>query len=326
MKVNRQPAPEITEEMVARDHQFWKDYSQRLIGDWINYDTSPKEICEFCEKVYVRHDYSGFKGDPKFVRDEDAQKSFSKLRNAIGASIYQWRAGMVPMSPTPPPASPAVHDRMVREAEFAMKQSFAFCPYSPEAVYHLMILYYNQGRLEDLRLVLKTAQALDPHSGQFNEWLSEVESHLASQKVMTEKQTLARAQQLVQAGNAAEAETTLDKLTQDPHTDLNTLLQAAVAYVQLGKPAKGAAVSRKLTDTYPNAWEIWFYLARMEALDGKAAESAAALEKSFAINSSDLVSNANQPPTRFHDFVRDDKSFDAIRQTPEFQKAMQTNK
>ena len=33
-----------------------------------------------------------FKGDPKFVRDEDAQKSFSKLRNAIGASIYQWRA------------------------------------------------------------------------------------------------------------------------------------------------------------------------------------------------------------------------------------------
>ena len=28
MKINRQPVPEITQEMVARDHQFWK----RLFG------------------------------------------------------------------------------------------------------------------------------------------------------------------------------------------------------------------------------------------------------------------------------------------------------
>jgi tetratricopeptide (TPR) repeat protein len=326
MKVNRQPVPEITEEMAARDHQFWKDYSQRLIGDWINYDTSVKDICDFCGKVYVKHDYSGFQGDPKFVRDEDAQKSFSKLRNAIGASIYMWRAGLVPMSPTPPVAGPGVRERMVREAEFALKQSFVYCPYSPEAVYHLMLLYYSQGRLEDLRLILKTAQALDPHSGQFNEWLAEAETHLASQQLQREKGSLSQAQLLTQQGKGAEAEPILDGLTQDPHTDLNTLLQAAVAYVGIGKTAKGAAVVRKLTETYPNAWEIWFYLARMEALDGKAAESAAALEKSFAINSSDLVSNANQPPTRFHDFVRDDKSFDAIRQTPEYQKAMRRDR
>ena len=29
MKINRQPVPEITEEMMARDHQFWSDYSER---------------------------------------------------------------------------------------------------------------------------------------------------------------------------------------------------------------------------------------------------------------------------------------------------------
>ena len=40
LKINRQAVPEITEEMVARDHQFWKDYSERTIGDWINYQTS----------------------------------------------------------------------------------------------------------------------------------------------------------------------------------------------------------------------------------------------------------------------------------------------
>jgi hypothetical protein len=327
MKVNRQQAPEITEEMVARDRQFWSDYSERLIGNWITTNTTIEEICDFCEKVYVNHDYSGFKGDPKFVRDEDAQKSFSKLRNAIGSSIYQWRAGLLfQQAPNPPAVSPAVRERMTREAEFALKQSFAYCPYSPEPVYHLMELYYTQGRLKDIRLILKTAQKLDPHSGQFNEWLSDVEVRLASQQSAAEQQTLARAQKLVQDGKGAEAEPMLDALAQNSRTGLSTLLQTAVCYVGLGKPGKGAALVKKLTDTYPNSWEIWFYLARMEALDGKAAESATALGRSFAINSSDLVTNINQPASSFHDLVRQDKSFDGVRQAPEFQKVMQTNK
>ena len=44
-----------------------------------------------------------------------------------------------------------------------------------------MLLYYSQRRLEDIRLLLETAQKLDPHSDQFNGWLQEVERNITSQ-------------------------------------------------------------------------------------------------------------------------------------------------
>jgi len=305
MKINRQPVAEVTQEMVARDHQFWSDYSERTIGNWITYDTPVKEICDFCEKVYVTHDYSGFKGDPKFVRDEDAQKSFSKLRTAIGASIYQWRADYSEEAHR----NPAVRERMTKEAEFALKQAFAYCPYSPEAVYHLMAMYYNQRRLEDVWLILKTAQKLDPHNDQLNGWVQD-----------WTQPALNLALQLAQTGKSAEAEPLLDALTQDPQAAMNTLVQAAMAYAAAGKPGKGAAVIRRLADSNPNNWELWFYLARLQAVEGKPGEAATALGRAFALNTSDRLTN--QQPATLHELVRQDKSFDGIRQTPEYQKAM----
>src|SRR5437763_14430713 len=35
MKINRQPLPELSEEVVKTDHEFWSQYSGRLIGNWI---------------------------------------------------------------------------------------------------------------------------------------------------------------------------------------------------------------------------------------------------------------------------------------------------
>ena len=97
MKINRQPLPALTEDIFERDHEFWTQYSERLIGNWITYDTPVKEIADFVEKIYLRHDFSGFKGDRKFVRDDQAQKAFSKLRSSIGG-VYAWR-----LSPYCPP-------------------------------------------------------------------------------------------------------------------------------------------------------------------------------------------------------------------------------
>ena len=93
MKINRQPVAELSEEVIAKDHAFWSQYSQRTIGNWITYDTSIKQICDWAEKVYLRHDFSDFKGDPAFIRDDDGQKAFSKLRSSIGSSIYRRPAG-----------------------------------------------------------------------------------------------------------------------------------------------------------------------------------------------------------------------------------------
>ena len=43
MKINRQPLPTLPEEVFAKDHEFWSQYSERLIGNWITYDTPVKQ-------------------------------------------------------------------------------------------------------------------------------------------------------------------------------------------------------------------------------------------------------------------------------------------
>ena len=61
MKINPTALDTIPQDMVDRDHRFWSDFSTRTIGNWITYDTTIKDVCDFVRKVYVRHDYSDFK-------------------------------------------------------------------------------------------------------------------------------------------------------------------------------------------------------------------------------------------------------------------------
>src|ERR1041385_4579676 len=142
----------MTEDHVTRDHEFWSQYSQRLIGNWITYDTPVKETCDVAGRVYERHDYKGFTGDRKFIRDDQAQKSFSKLRSSIGG-IYAWRYGNA--------KTVAERQRMFKEADFAFRQAFAFCPFSPEAVSRYCYLLANAQRLEDAERIAETALRFD---------------------------------------------------------------------------------------------------------------------------------------------------------------------
>lgn len=153
MKLNRNPIETLDEDTLRRDHEFWTQYSERLIGNWITDETPVKEICEFVNKVYIQRDLRGFKGDPKFIRDDNAQKAFSKLRSSIGG-VYYHRVNNA--------KSGADKMRMIKEAEFAFRQSFAFCPYSPEAVFRYAQLLAQIGRFDDALLVATTALRLDP--------------------------------------------------------------------------------------------------------------------------------------------------------------------
>ncbi|HYV33028.1 MAG TPA: hypothetical protein VEO53_18215, partial [Candidatus Binatia bacterium] len=159
MKINRQPLPELTEDIVKRDHDFWKQFSKRLTGDVVDYDTPVKTIAAWIEKTYLRRDFSGFTGDRGFVRDDSAQKAFSKLRSSI-AGVYSWRVA------TSAPGTPH-HQRMIKEADFAFKQAFAFCPYSPEAVFRYVNLLLNPEvqRFEDALTIAETCLKLDPYNG-----------------------------------------------------------------------------------------------------------------------------------------------------------------
>ena len=162
MKINRQPLPDLTEDIMRRDHDFWKQFSKRLTGDILDYDTPVKQVCDWVEKTYLRRDFSGFTGDRKFVRDDDAQKAFSKLRSSI-AGIYAWRLSQAPLEYRP--RSNADIMRVFKEADFAFRQAFAFCPYSPEAVYRYAYLLAQFNRLDDAILVAKTCLKMDPDNG-----------------------------------------------------------------------------------------------------------------------------------------------------------------
>jgi len=123
-----------------RDHEFWKQYPNVFAVTLLTM-IRPDEYRGFIEKTYLRRDFTGFTGDRSFVRDDQAQKAFSKLRSSIGG-IYAWRIS------DPSNRNPIAQQRMIKEAEFAFKQAFAFCPYSPEAVFRYVNLLLGMHRFE----------------------------------------------------------------------------------------------------------------------------------------------------------------------------------
>ena len=232
MKINRQQFTSLPEEVLRQDHEFWSDYSERLIGNWITYDTSVKEIVDFVEKTYLRRDFTGFKGDRKFVRDDQAQKAFSKLRSSI-AGIYAWRLGMngAPITDDQRkclPKSNAERERLLKEADFSFKQAFAFCPYSPEAVFRYMQVLLSANRLDDAILVVQTAQKLDPNNGQLGETLKKLESFRAN------------------APKVAENLTKLQAAWQANPADFQTGLNLAGSYLSMGQSEQCVAVLEEI--------------------------------------------------------------------------------
>ncbi len=274
MKINRQPLPEMTQEIVDRDHRFWSRYAERLIGNWITYDTSVSNICRVAEQVFVRRNYENLKvdgqdvkPDSRFVRDDDAQKAFSKLRSAI-AGVYFWRINEAGRR-----GNQAEQQRMIRECDFAFRQAFAFCPFSPEAVFRYTNLLISLGRTDDALLIARTFAKLDPNNRSAKDLIDQLSSIRQAQGANAQMgRTLDQAQNQVAQMDAAyrlnptnaatgiqlvaayaqlhqtnQAIAILDTLAQTASNDVVTLVSVAQAYQQLGQSAKSQlAVTRMI--------------------------------------------------------------------------------
>ena len=225
MKINRKTLPTIPDEVMERDHHFWSRFSERLIGNWITYDTSVKEIAAFVEKVYLQHNYAGFKGDRKFVRDDQAQKAFSKLRSSIGG-VYAWRIGQF-CPPEFRPKTKAEHDRIYKEADFTFRQAFAFCPYSPEAVFRYVNLLLQFNRVDDATIVAETCLKLDPYNGQVKDLVNRLQGFRAQSAQMEEFRTGLQKME--------------EELRKNP-TNLQAAVNVAMGYAQLQQNDRAMAV------------------------------------------------------------------------------------
>lgn len=337
MKINRNPLPALGQDVVDRDHQFWSDYSARLIGNWITYDTPISNICAFAEKTYYRRDYSGFQGDPKFVRDNDAQKAFSKLRSSI-AGVYAWRLANS--------KTPEEQQRMIKEAEFAFKQAFAYCPYSPEALFRYVNILIQLNRIDDALLLARTSLLLDPNNGQIDGLIKELSRIRSSapaafrppplqgaqaseipaleQALRTNPDDVATASQLgvlyLQAGQRDKAVAMADTVLTNVRADANAVTMAANLYLQLNNVPKVEEALRRLVQLNPDNPEAWFDLAAIQAIINKTADALKSLDKSLQLSNRRRATDANASDLR--QVALSDPRFSALRAVPDFQKVL----
>ncbi len=178
MKINREPLTSFPDDVVQKDHDFWQEQANQMIGNWLTQDTPVKTVADWAEKIYAREDLRGFSGDAAFIHDDYAPKMFSKWRSSIGG-LYSWRTGVSPNNGQTPkeylPKTDAERQRMIAEADFAFKQAFALCPTSPEAVYRYANFLISNRRKADALLVAQAAAHIAPESEHFKYLVKDLE-------------------------------------------------------------------------------------------------------------------------------------------------------
>ena len=106
-KIHREPLKEITPESVRQDFDFWNSYSQKLLSN------------------------------PDYLKDYDAQRSFSKLRATAG-NLYR-------------------HRKMDAEAERAYRQSLALWQGNGESLNGLSQMLWERGDFDGVIAMFQTA-------------------------------------------------------------------------------------------------------------------------------------------------------------------------
>ena len=159
-KINRQPLPGLSYEIVGQDHDYWISLVRPMIGDWLTDDTSVEQVAAFVKKTFAQQDFSGFTGDRRFIQNDYSNKTFSKLRSAI-AGLYAWRLDKA--------VGEQHKQRMAEAADFAFRQAWALCPNSPEAVFRYVNFLLSQNRISDALLVAETTAQMPSMQGQAGE-------------------------------------------------------------------------------------------------------------------------------------------------------------
>jgi tetratricopeptide (TPR) repeat protein len=327
MKLNRQPPAQLTEDMIRRDHEFWTQYSERLIGNWITYDTTIRDIVEWVRRVYQRRDFTGFKGDRKFVRDEQAQKVFSKLRSAI-AGIYNYRLFVMAKSA-------AEQQRFARETEFALRQAFAFCPYNIEVVGRYVQFLANFHRFDEALVIANTCLELDPNNDQAAGLIKTIRTWKdhASARVSPD-QTLRRLEQAAQqnptnfqaafdlAATCLQYQQTnraveiLDRVFNSPSINHPALDVLAQAYAQIQDLTRLRAVLDKAVKLFPDSPEAWYNLAGLEAMAGNSTDAPANLRRALELSAQRL--KLNPGASDLAEQARKDPRLASLLQRPDF--------
>jgi hypothetical protein len=159
-QLHDKPLSGLSSAQVEKDQAYWRRLTGELIGNWLTNDTPIKEVSDFSDKVFLKKNLVGFKGDARYVKSKDVQKTFSKLRSSL-AGLYAWQAEH---------ASDADEKAQMRKAaDLAFRQAFAICPYLPEAINNYAVFLVKCERGDDAFLLAKTSLRLDPENSQLRD-------------------------------------------------------------------------------------------------------------------------------------------------------------
>ena len=243
---------------------------------------------------------------------------------------------------------------MLKEAEFAFKQAYAFCPYSPEALFRYINLLLSTGRVDDAMLIATTSQKLDPFNTQIDNLIFELKRIKAQQGGMAppsaaipsdpnalmaqlapleqqfkaDPKNLQVALQLAsgyaQAQQVPKAVEVLDQVVANPAIDANTLTYVASLYAQLGQVAKVEQALTVLIKITPDNPEGRYELAAFQAAQNKTTQALDSLRTALQQSSQRL--EKNPAALNLYSNALGDTRFASLRAQPEFTKLLDSHK
>jgi tetratricopeptide (TPR) repeat protein len=271
MKINKEPLPAPQENpalwgmIIKRDRAYWD-----------------KLEAEFMAR-------------PVFKRDTDAQKTFSKLRSAIGG-VYAFR-------------------RLVNEAEYAYKQAQRLCAESPEASFRCAQLYMELGQVDKAIDTLKALEELDPLNTKITEARRQLEAAKKAREDIVALESARRtdprniqlfmqlAQAYARAGQLDRIIALCDSSLAIPDLNGGELVVIAQTFLQIGQVDRALAVLQRALTVNPRDSQALYAIAIIRANQNALNEALDALEKAIQITPQLRDQSRNDPrlaPLRFN--------------------------
>jgi tetratricopeptide (TPR) repeat protein len=259
MKINRDPLPKITPQMVAHNRKYWTDYAQKHLLS-----------------------------DPRFRRDDDAQRAFSKLRTAH-AGLYAWRVTLAPPEQRQPELAP--------EAEFAFRQAIELCPFNVEATFRFAEFLTRTERYDDALKLVDNYKKYDPHNIQVGVVLGQINAlkQMAEQEVAVRRDLQATPNDLnkimtllsilAQRGKFGEMDAIIDRLIENKELPVQPFKTIAQTYVQLNRFDRVERVLSKYLGFHADDAQAWYDLAVVQVQLQRGEQAIDALEKAIRLNS-----------------------------------------
>ena len=302
LKLNRKPLETFSQEIIDKDHEFWCQYMERLCGNWITYDTTIDELCDFAERVYLRGDFTDFKGDMKFLRDDENR--FAEAKKLIMTTLAF------------DPENRAIEDLYVRletmEQGVTQEQNTA----------HLQELekLYLQDTNNISNAVVLASTYLE------NKQVSQAQSILLHILPILKEQTdknpydpapvmyLFELYRLI--GQKELALQLFDRLLEAPDLTLPAIVAMAQSALKIDEIEKTEQILQKGVEIAPFNAELIYDLAAMQAMLGKNEESIENLLTALQLNKEQMKTNSNTKD--IVPLLKKDARFEKLRSYPRF--------